>query len=110
MFIWHLRVAHIIYLHIFEQDIKDLNKYILGVLKKMAKPPKTETLTESKMQTVSILSRKIQKIKEDHHFKNVDVNDFHMGIHTLVSMFTTSFKSQKVFQDKSDGLYYLLLE
>ena len=70
------------------QDIIDINKYILGVLKKIAETPnikKTETWTESQTQMVSILTRKIQKLKVNHHFKNVDVNDFHMGIHSLVS-------------------------
>ena len=69
------------------QDIIDINKYILGVLKKIAETPnikKTETWTESQTQMVSILTRKIQKLKVNHHFKNVDVNDFHMGIHSLV--------------------------
>ena len=70
------------------QDIIDINKYILGVLKKIAETPnikKTETWTESQTQMVLILTRKIQKLKVNHHFKNVDVNDFHMGIHSLVS-------------------------
>ena len=72
----------------FVQDITDINKYILGILKKIAENPnikKTETWTESQTQMVSILTRKIQKLKVNHHFKNVDVNDFHMGIHSLVS-------------------------
>ena len=69
-----------------------MNKYILGILKKMAKSSdsrQTEAWTESKMQMISILTKKIQKIKVDQHFKNVDVNDFHMGIHSLVSWFST---------------------
>ena len=70
-----------------------MNKYILGILKKMAKRSdirQTEAWTESKMQMVSILTRKIRKIKVDQHFKqDVDVNDFHMGIHSLVSWFST---------------------
>ena len=47
----------------------------------------TEAWTESKMQMISNLTKKIQKIKADHHFKDVDVNDYHMGIHSLVSWF-----------------------
>ena len=65
-----------------------MNKYIIGILKNMAKNPnirKSETWTKSKTQIVSILTRKIQKLKVNHHFKNADVNDFHMGIHSLVS-------------------------
>ena len=68
--------------------MKDLNKYILGILKKMAKNPnirETEEWTESKMKMVSILTRKIRKIKVDYHFMNVDINEFHLGIHSLVS-------------------------
>ena len=90
-----------------------MNKYILGILKKMTKNPdirKTETWTESKTQIVSILTRKIQKLKVDHHFRNVDVNDFHMGIHSWVSWFSTLSFQQNIFQDKSNGLCYLLLE
>jgi hypothetical protein len=45
----------------------------------------TEAWKESKMQMISILTKKIQKIKVDQHFMDVDVNDFHMGIHSLVS-------------------------
>ena len=49
----------------------------------------TEAWTESKMQMISILTKKTQKIKVDQHFKDVDINDFHMGIHSLVSWFST---------------------
>jgi hypothetical protein len=76
-----------------------MNKYILGILKKMAKNPnvrKTKTWTESKTQMVSILTRKIQKLKVDHHFINVDVNDVHMGIHTWVSWFSTLSFQQNI--------------
>ena len=76
-----------------------MNKYILGILKKMAKNPnigKTKTWTESKTQMVSILTRKIQKLKVDHHFINVDVNDVHMGIHTWVSWFSTLLFQQNI--------------
>ena len=73
------------------QNIKDLNKYILVILKKKAKSSdsrqQTEEWTESKMQMISILTKKIQKIKADQHFKDVEVNDFHMGIHSTVSWF-----------------------
>ena len=54
----------------------------------MAKNPnirETEEWTESKMKMVSILTRKISKIKVDYHFMNVDINDFHLGIHSSVS-------------------------
>ena len=64
----------------------------------MTKNPKImkpETPTESKTQIVSILTRKIQKIKGDHQFKNVDFNDFHLEIHSLVSGFTTSLNFNK---------------
>ena len=67
-----------------------MNRYILGILKKMAKNPndrKTKTWTESKTQMVSILTRKIRKFKLDHHIINVDVNDFHIGVHSWVSWF-----------------------
>ena len=82
------------------QDIIDINKYILGVLKKMAKCSdiqQTETWTESKMQIISILTKKIQKINVAQHFKDVDVNDFHMGIHSLVSWFSLlTFQKKKL--------------
>ena len=48
----------------------------------------TEAWSESKEETISILTKKIQKIKVDQHFMDVDVNDFHMGIHSLVSWFS----------------------
>ena len=89
-----------------------MNKYILGILKEMAiisDIRQTEALTESKEETISILTKKIQKIKVDWHFMDVDVNDFHMEIHSLVSWFSLlTFK--KIFPDKSNGLRYLLLE
>ena len=62
--------------------------YVLGILKKMAKRSdirQTEAWTESKMQMISILTKRIQKITVDQHFKDVDVNDFHMGIYISVS-------------------------
>ena len=71
----------------FTKDIKDLNKYILGILKKMGKCSdigQTEAWTKSKMQMISILTKKIRKIEVDQHFIDVDVNDYHMGIHSLV--------------------------
>ena len=43
----------------------------------------TKAWTESKQETISILTKKIQKINVDQHFMDVDVNDFHMG--SLVS-------------------------
>jgi hypothetical protein len=45
----------------------------------------TQAWTEFKMQMISILTKKIQKINVAQHFKDVDVNDFHMGIHSVVS-------------------------
>ena len=90
-----------------------MNKYILGILKKMAKRSdirQTEAWTESKMQMISILTKKIQKIKVDQHFKDVDVNDFHMGIHSSVSLFSTLTFQKDFFPGKSNGLCYLLLE
>ena len=45
----------------------------------------TEAWTKSKEEKISILTKKIQKIKVDQHFMDVDVNDFHMGIHSSVS-------------------------
>ena len=72
--------------------MKTMNKSILGILKTMAKNPdirKNETWTKSKKEMISILTKKIQKIKVDQHFKNVDVNDFHMGVHSSVSWFST---------------------
>jgi hypothetical protein len=47
----------------------------------------TKALTESKEETISILTKKIQKIKVDQHFIDVDVNDFHLGIHSMVSWY-----------------------
>ena len=78
--------------------MKDFNKYILGILKKMVKNPnirKTETWTESKKEMISILTKKIQKIKVDQRFKDVNVNDSLMGTHSLVSRFTTSLNFNK---------------
>ena len=90
-----------------------MNKYIIGILKKMSKHSdirQTEAWTESKMQMISILTKKIQKIKVDQHFVDVDVvDDFHMGIHSLVSWFSL-LTLKKSFPDKSNGLCYLLLE
>ena len=86
--------------------MKDMNKYILGILKKMVKNPnirKTETWTESKKEMISILTKKIQKIKVDQHFMDVDVNDFHMGIHSLVSWFSLLTFRKKSFQTNLMG-------
>ena len=91
-----------------------MNKYILVILKKKAKSSdsrqQTEAWTESKMQMISILTKKIQKIKVDQHFMDVDVNDFHMGIHSLVSWFRLLTFQKNIFLDKSNGLCHLLLE
>ena len=75
-----------------------MNKYILDILKKMAKRSdikQTEAWTESKKEMISILTKKIQKIKVDQRSKDVNVNDFHMGTHSLVSRFTTSLNFNK---------------
>ena len=91
--------------------MKDFNIYILGILKKFAKNPnirKTEIWTESKKEMVSILTKKIQKITVDQHFKDVDANDFNMGIYSSVSSLLTFQKNN--FPDKSNWLCYLLLE
>ena len=78
-----------------------MNKYILGILKEMAKRSdirQTEAWTESKMQMISILTKKIKKIKLDQHFMDVDVNDFHMGIHSVVSWFSLLTFQKTSFQ------------
>ena len=91
-----------------------MNKYILGILKKMAKSSDSRQLaeawTESKMQMISTLTKKTKIIKVDQHFMDVDVNDFHMGIHSLVSWFSLLTFQKNLFPDKSNGLCYLLLE
>ena len=75
-----------------EKDIKDMNKNVLGVLKKMANNHnvrKTEIWMEYEMQMVSILKRSRRKQKVDDHFKNARmVNDFCTGIHSWVSGFS----------------------
>ena len=84
-----------------------MNKYILGILKRMAKSSdsrQTEAWTESKIQMISILTKKTQKIKVDQHFKDVEINDFHMGIHSMVSWFSFLTVQKTIFPDKSKGL------
>jgi hypothetical protein len=78
-----------------------LNKYILGILKKTAKRSdikQTEAWTESKKEMISILTKKIQKIKVDQDFKDVEINDFHMGIHRMVSWFSFLTVQKTSFQ------------
>ena len=90
-----------------------MNRYILAILKKLAKNPnirQTEEWTESKMQMVSILTRKIRKVKVDHHFINVDVNDSHMEIHSWVSWFSTLSFQQNIHLNMYSELCYLLPE
>ena len=70
----------------------------------------TEAWTESKMQMISILTKKIQKIKVNQHFMDVDVNDFQMGNHSLVSCFSLFAFKRNIFPYKSNGLCHLLLE
>jgi hypothetical protein len=65
----------------------------------MAKNPnirQTEEWTESKMQMVSILTKKIRKVQGDHHFMNVDVNDSHMERNIWVSWFSTLSFQQNI--------------
>ena len=83
-----------------------MNKCILGILKKTAKRSdikQTEAWTESKKEIISILTQKIQKIKVDQHFIDVDVNDFHMGIHSVVSLFSLLTFRKNIFPDKSNS-------
>ena len=87
---------------------------MLGILKRMAKSSdsrQTEAWTESKMQMISILTKKIQKIKVDQHFKDVEVNDFHMGIHSSVSWFRLLTFQKTSFQTNLIGyVIYCMLE
>ena len=79
----------------------------------MAKNPdirKNETWTKSKKEMISILTKKIQKIKVDQYFKDVDVLDFHTGVHSWVSWFSFLTFQKKLFPGKSNGLCHLLLE
>ena len=104
---------HRVHLPFLMQNIKDLNKYIIGILKKMAKNPnirETEAWKESKMQMISILTRKIRKVKVDHHFMNVDVKDFHMEKHSWVNCFSTLSFHQNISPFKYNKLCYLLPE
>ena len=90
-----------------------MNKYILGILKKMAKRSdirQNEAWTESKKEMISILTKKIQKIKVDQSFKNVDINDFDMGIYSSVSWFSTLTFQKTSFQTNLMVSCYLLLE
>ena len=68
----------------------------------MAKIPdirQTEAWKESKMQMVSILTRKMRKVKVDQHIMIMDVNESQMEIHSLVSWFSTlSFQKKTSFQ------------
>ena len=88
-------------------------KYILGILKQMAKHSdirQTEAWTQSKVQMISSLTKKVQKINVDQHFKDVEVNDFHMGIHSLVSWFSLLTFQKNIFPDNSNGICHLSLE
>ena len=78
-----------------------MNEYILVIMKKMAKRSdikQTEVWTESKKEMISILTKKMQKIKVDQHFKDVEINDFHMGIHSMVSWFSFLSVQKTSFQ------------
>ena len=90
-----------------------MNKYILGILKKTAKRSdikQTEAWTESKKEMILFLTKKIHKIKVDQHFMDVDVNDFCIGIHSLVCWFSLLIFQKTSFPDKSNRLNHLLLE
>ena len=63
----------------------------------------TEAWTKSKMQMISILTKKIRKIEVDQHFRDVDLNDFHMGIHGLVSWFSLLTFKKKTFKTNLKG-------
>ena len=71
---------------------------------------KTKTWTESKNEMNSILTKKLQKMKADQHFMDVEFNDFHIGIHSVVSWFSLLKFQKNIFPDKSNGLYHLFLE
>ena len=78
-----------------------MNKYILGIFKKMAKSSdsrQTKAWTESKKAMISTLTKKIQKIKVDQHFKDVEINDFYMGLYSLVSWFSFLTVQKTSFQ------------
>ena len=99
--------SNFIHISFLLQDIKDLNKYILAILKKKAKSSdsrqQTEAWTESKMQMISILTKKIQKIIVDQHFKDLEVKDFHLGIFSSVSWFSTLTFKKIYFQTNLMG-------
>ena len=81
-----------------------MNKYILGILRaRISDIRQTEAMTECKEETISILTKKIKKIKVDQHFMDVDVNDFHMGIHSWVSWFSLLRFQINIFPDKLLG-------
>ena len=66
-----------------------LNKIILGILKTMAKNidvKKTSTVwIESKKEMVSIMNMQLRKQKLNDYSINLHVNDFHIGVHSMVS-------------------------
>ena len=64
----------------------------------------TEAWTESKKEMISILTKKTQKIEVDQHFKDLEINAFHMGIHSMVSWFSFLTVQKNIFPDKSNGL------
>ena len=67
---------------------------------------KTETWTESKKEMISILTKKIQKITVDQDFKDVYVNDFHMGIYSSVSWFSLlTFQKNTIFHSNRYVIY-----
>ena len=88
-----------------------MNKYLLGVLKRLAKNhnvQKNEIWMESEAQVVSILNRSSRKQKVDDHFKNATTdNDFHTGIHSWVSWFSNLTFPKTISPHKSNKLCYL---
>ena len=75
----------------------------------MAKKPnnrQTEEWTESKMQMVSILTKKIRKVQGDHHFMNMGVNDSHIEMNSWVSWFSTLLFQQNIHLNTMSYVIY----
>ena len=80
------------------------------MMKNMAKKSnirQTEEWKESKMQMISILTRKMRNVKVDNHFMNVVVNDTHMETPSWVSGVGTLSFSQNISPYKYNELCYL---
>ena len=69
--------------------MKTMNKSILGVLKAMANTPNVKKTgiawIESKKEMVSIMNMQLRKQKLNDYSINLHVNDFHIGVHSMVS-------------------------